>query len=67
MAAPSLHSLPGVNHLGDVVVHQKPFEKGLGRLRVSVRLQQEIEHRARFIDGPPQPEFLPCHVKTDLI
>ncbi|GGO29916.1 hypothetical protein HNQ08_002753 [Deinococcus humi] len=56
-----------MNHVWDVVVHQQPFEKGLGRLTVSVRLQQDIEHRAGFIDSPPQPEFLPHHVETDLI
>lgn len=58
--------LIGVNYVRDVV-HQQPFEKGPGRVRIPVRWQQDIQHRAGFIGGPPLREFLPCHVETYLI
>jgi len=56
-----------VNDVWDVVVHQQPFEKGLGRLRVPVRLQQDIQHRTGFIDGPPQPIFPATDLDAHLI
>ena len=39
---PATPQLIGVNNVWDAVVHQQAFEKGLGHLRIPVRLQQDI-------------------------
>ena len=59
--------LVGVDHVWDVVIHQKPLKKSLGGLGVSPSLSQKVQHCARIIDGPPSPEFSTTDLNADLV
>jgi len=59
--------LIGVDHVWDVITHQKPHEKGLCRLGVPPILQKKIQHCTGTINGPPQPEFLAPGFNADLV
>ncbi|MBB5366440.1 hypothetical protein HNQ08_005569 [Deinococcus humi] len=59
--------LAGVDHLWDDVVRQEPFEKGLRCPCIPLILQEKIQHRAAFVDGSPQPEFLATDLDAHLI
>jgi len=57
---PVTPQLIGVNDIWDLVVHQQPFEKVFGCLRVAVRLQQDVQHCASFHRRPATTNvFLP--------
>lgn len=47
--------LIGVNHFWNVVFREESFEKACRGFGVTTGLEVDIQHRARFIDGPPQP------------
>ncbi len=57
----------GVNDVWNVIVDQASFEEGLRGFGVPVGLQENVEHRTGFIDGPPQPVFFARHIDTHLI
>lgn len=56
-----------VDHVWNVVIRQKPSEKGLCRLGVPPILQEKIKHCTGITNGPPQPEFLAPDVNADLV
>ena len=64
---PVTPELADMNGVWDVIIHQQPFEKGLGCVRIPVRLQKDIQHRAGFIDGPLQPVFPTTDLDAHLV
>ena len=59
--------LVGVDHVWHVVIYQQPSEKGLRCVGIPPVLQEQIQDRARVIDGPPQPEFFASNFDADLV
>ncbi len=47
----------GMNDFRDLILIQQPTEEGPGRVRVPMRLEQEVEHHAVLIHSAPQPMF----------
>ena len=56
-----------VDDVWNVIVQQKPSEKGLCCLGISPILQKEVKDRARFIDSPPQPTIFAPDLDADLV
>ncbi len=56
-----------MNDVWHVVIDQEPFKKDLRRLGISPSLQQEIQHCAGIIDGPPYPILFALNLDADFI
>ena len=56
-----------VNYVWHVIIYQQPSEKSLCRLGISPILEEQIQDRARGINGPPQPEFPALDLDADLV
>ena len=59
--APALVSM---NHVWNVILHRKLFQKGDRRLGISPSLQEKVQYRARVINCPPQPMLVPLDLDT---
>lgn len=59
--------LIGVNDLWDIVFAKQPGHEGSRHLRISVALEQEVEHEAVLVHPPPKPVAKTIDARTELI
>ena len=64
---PVTPELIGTDRVWDRIFVMQPGQEAPRRLRISVPLEQDVEHETMLVDRPPQPMLNAINVGTDLV